>query len=225
MPEHLLTNKGPDVATEDRDVSDNNQDGAGAQAASAAPADNPAQAALSRKGASRRRFAKASAGATGVLLTLHSQPGMACTFCGISPSLAVSAYGTHNGNFAALSHRPSATARCAGISPKEWQAQTNWPLNKSAYFGAVFSCGNRTANYAGVTVEKMIAGAAVDSDEMGKYMLAAYMNILDGKIDFVTVEALFSVWTEWSNKGYYEPMAGQRWGTSEIKSYLIGIMD
>nr|WP_314542783.1 hypothetical protein [uncultured Massilia sp.] len=212
------------MAIDDRDVSDNNKDAADAQAASATPAADAHHAALSRKGAARRRFAKASAGATGVLLTLHSQPGMACTFCGISPSLAVSAYGAHNGNFAALSHRPKAS-RCAGIAPDEWLRRENWPLNKAANFGSVFACGNRTASFAGVTVKDMIKGASCDTDQMGKYMLAAYMNIADGKIDFVSIEALYSVWNEWSTKGYYEPMAGQRWDTWEIMVYLRGIMD
>jgi hypothetical protein len=216
--------KRTDVAIDDRDVSDNNNDAADAQATSAMPTADAANAALSRKGAARRRFAKASAGATGVLLTLHSQPGMACTFCGISPSLAVSAYGTHKGNFNALSHRPKAS-RCAGISPDLWLKQDSWPVSKTARFGTIFSCNNRTASYSSVTTCDMIKGASCDSDQMGKYMMAAYMNIVDGKIDFVSVEALYAVWNEWSSKGYYEPMANQRWDTWEIMIYLRGIMD
>ena len=208
------------MAIDDRDVSENSGEAPKTEATPLPPA---AGTSLSRKGASRRRFARASAGATGVLLTLHSQPGMACTFCGISPSLAVSAVG-QNRNITALSHRPTAS-RCVGIPPETWKTQSNWPCNPDARFSNVFTCQARTAGYANATIREIINGASCDTDQMAKYMMAAYMNVADGKVDFITFEALAAVWNEWSIKGYYEPMAGQKWGTYEILYYLRGTMD
>jgi hypothetical protein len=63
------------------------------------------------------------------------------------------------------------------------------------------------------------------SSNMGKYMLAAYLNIKSGRVDFLSIEALQSAWNEWSAKGYYAPMAGQKWYASDIVAYLHGTMD
>jgi hypothetical protein len=66
---------------------------------------------LSAQGASRRRFTRAGAAASGVLLTLHSQPGMAATVCA-GPS------GFQSG---LISARPNDPGACAGRSPGYWK--------------------------------------------------------------------------------------------------------
>jgi hypothetical protein len=214
------------VADQDRDAQEN---AGNPQDLNAGPVSSAPSASLSAKGASRRRFAKASAGATGVLLTLHSQPGMACTYCGISPSVAMSAI-SQKIPISKLSHRPKTTSACNGRFPEWWSQQRNWPrgCRKDVEFKNYFSCkGGRGSAFANFTATKIINGEA-DCDaglNMGKYMLAAYLNIMSGRVDFLTVGALQAAWNEWSDKGYYEPMAGQKWYANDIVSYLYGTMD
>jgi len=182
-----------------------------------------AAASLSAKGQARRRFARAGAGATGVLLTLHSQPGMACTFCGISTSAAVSAIG-QNKTIGTLSHKGPA-AVCNGVRPANWCSMT-WPAGckPTDTFGSHFSCKSGS-DYANATCKSIMEGAACDPSRMGQYMLAAYLNVLSGRVNFLSVESLRSAWSEWVTKGYYAPMAGQKWYANDMVTYLYGTMD
>ena len=212
------------MADQDRDAQDKAGDVQDPQAGSVVPA--PA-ASLSARGASRRRFAKASAGATGVLLTLHSQPGMACTYCGISPSLAMSAISQRK-NIDQLSHRGQTVAACNGKFPKWWADQMNWPrrCNPDDAFKNYFTCFGNSAVFAEVSARKVVAGTACDNGiDIGKFMLAAYLNVISGRINFLTVDTLQQVWNEWSLNGYYAPMAGQKWYSRDIVGYLYGTMD
>jgi len=221
--DHLYTKWGPDVATDNRDVNDN-QDATPDQQAAMPPAEN---ARLSAKGLSRRRFTRVGAGATGVLLTLHSQPGMACTFCGISPSSAVSAIG-QNKQIGTLSHR-GPQGRCAGVMPNIWAGKTDWTgtnCKPDTLFKTVFTCQGFSAAYADLTCQQVVAGAACDKGvDMGKFIMAAYLNVASGLVTFISPGALYDVWNEWSLKGVYEPMAGQSWKASDIVYYLRGTMD
>lgn len=182
--------------------------------------------ALSAKGRARRRFTRAGAGATGVLLTLHSQPGMACTYCGISPSAALSAYG-QNKAVTQMSHRAQ-NAVCMGLPPDRWcsTSASNWPstCKPTDLFSSHFPCVRGSA-YASVTCRNILEGASCDSTKMAQYMLAAYLNVLSKRVDFLNIENLRSVWSEWVTKGYYAPMAGQRWYANDIVGYLYGTMD
>lgn len=184
----------------------------------------PAASALSAKGKARRRWVKAGAGTTGVLMTLYSQPGMACTYCGISPSAAISAIG-QNKAVGTLSHRGPA-AVCNGIPPASWNATSRWPsaCQPSDLFCKYFSCIRGSA-YITLTCKDVVAGASCDSSSMAKYMMAAYLNVVSGRVNFISIEALQSCWNEWVSKGYYEPMAGQRWYANDIVGYLAGTMD
>jgi hypothetical protein len=212
------------VADQHRDAQETAGDTPEPQAGAVSPA-SPAP--LSARGIARRRFAKASAGATGVLLTLHSQPGMACTYCGISPSVAMSAVAQKK-TVNQLSHRTQKTATCDGKFPKWWAEQTEWPrrCDPNAAFKNYFSCFGNSAAFAEVSARKVVAGAACDNGlDMGKFMLAAYLNVLSKRVDFIGMETLQAVWNEWSAKGYYAPMAGQKWYPSDIVGYLYGTMD
>ena len=211
------------MADQDRDAQDKAGDAQNPQAGSVAPAPT---ASLSARGASRRRFAKASAGATGVLLTLHSQPGMACTYCGISPSLAVSAI-NQKVPISKLSHHGPAPV-CNGKMPWWWADQGNWPrgCDPDAPFKKYFSCGGRSAPFAEVSARKILAGAPCDAGlDLGKFILASYLNAVSGRVNFLSVQSLQQVWGEWNVQGYYAPMAGQKWYPSDIVGYLYGTMD
>jgi len=211
------------VATENRDPSAN--ENPAPQPAAGQPSSAPATG-LSSRGASRRRFARMGAGATGVVLTLHSQPGMACTYCGISASAALSAYGQARqfGKIGTLSHHGPA-AQCNGIRPSDW-VNVNWPAGckPTDAFGDHFAC-KYNSEYAKKTCMEIMKGASCDSSKMGQYIMAAYLNILSKRIDFLTVQSLHEVWGEWVSHGYYAPMAGQRWYANDIVGYLYGTMD
>lgn len=211
------------MATDDRNVSENKDEMQNPQVLASSAADAP----LSAKGMKRRRFARASAGATGVLLTLHSQPGMACTFCGISMSSAVSAIG-QNKQIGTLSHR-GPTGRCSGVMPQVWADQKSWPgtgCDPDTPMKNYFNCRGNSAAYADVKVGTILAGATCDKGvDMGKFMMAAYLNVAAGLVTFISIGALRDVWDEWSLKGVYEPMAGQSWKPVEIVYYLRGTMD
>jgi hypothetical protein len=208
------------VATQDRHPSETDSVASIPQADAAQPA---ASGSLSAKGASRRRFTRAGAGAAGVLLTLHSQPGMACTYCGVSASAAVSAVG-QNKAIGTLSHHGPA-AVCNGLDPLAW-SRTAWPAGcaPTDAFSKHFRCNIGSA-YAEASCNQIMHGAPCDSTKMAKYMLAAYLNVLSGRVNFLTVESLRSVWSEWIAKGYYAPMAGQKWYANDIVTYLYGTMD
>lgn len=196
----------------------------------------PATATISAKGASRRRFARAGAGATGVLLTLHSTPGMACTYCGISASGAVSAVGQGKA-IGTLSHHGPAP-KCQGVLPSVWATAT-WPVTcaKTDLFSRYFPCptGSDLAKANCLDIIKGTATATptwsnprppnLDPTTVCQYMMAAYLNILSNKIDFMTYASLRTVWDEYISKGVYAPMAGQSWNAAQIAGYLRGTMD
>jgi len=220
LPDCSENLRGPQVATEDRHSSETDP------VIATPPADDmplAASASLSAKGASRRRFTRASTGAAGVLLTLHSQPGMACTYCGISASAAVSAVGQKKAIGTLSHHGPAAV--CNGIRPSDW-CNTSWPrgCSKTDFFADHFSC-KYGSDYAKATCNSIINGASCDSSKMAQYMLAAYLNVLSGRVNFISIETLRAVWMEWSTKGYYAPMAGQQWYANDIVGYLYGTMD
>ena len=208
------------MAIEDRHPSETDPAVAPPPADDAPPA---ASVSLSAKGASRRRFTRAGAGAAGVLLTLHSQPGMACTYCGISASAAVSAVGQKKA-IGTLSHHGPAPV-CNGIPPLTW-CKTSWPSGCSPTdpFYKHFSC-KIGSGYAKATCKDIMLGAECDPTRMGQYMLAAYLNVLSRRVNFLETRALQEVWSEWVTKGYYAPMTGQKWYANDIVGYLYGTMD
>ena len=208
------------MATEDRHASDNTP------TPTPSGSDLPAApgASLSAKGAARRRFARAGAGATGVVLTLYSQPGMACTYCGLSASAAISAIG-QNKAVGTLSHKGPAPV-CNGQKPSVWASTTQWPsgVSPADAFHKYFTC-IQGSQYYNETCNSVLVGASCDASKMAQYMMAAYLNIVSGRINFLSVASLTQAWDSWVANGYYEPIRGQRWYANDIVAYLYGTMD
>jgi hypothetical protein len=209
-----------EVAIEDRHASDNDS--------TPPPAGNGLPAiptpGLSAKGNARRRFTRAGAGATGVMLTLYSQPGMACTYCGLSASAAISAIG-QNKAVGTLSHK-GPTPVCNGQKPSTWCTTSSWPTGCSPgdFFHKYFTCTVGSSYYK-ETCQSVLAGASCDSTKMAQYMMAAYLNIVSGRINFLSVKSLTDAWDGWVANGYYEPIQGKRWYANDIVAYLYGTMD
>ncbi|WP_296951490.1 hypothetical protein [uncultured Massilia sp.] len=210
------------MADQDRDPQDNAGDVPDSQVGSAAPA--PADG-LSAKGASRRRFAKTGAGAAGVLMTLHSTPGMATQFCGMAPSAAFSVINqkTMNGK---VSYRGEAPV-CSGQGPTWWSSRP-WPSGcDSNDFKTFFSCSRNGAAYALFNARVLLSGANVidwGNGNLGRYVMAAYLNAAAGYTSFLTTSMVQQIWNEWCLQGYYAPIAGKKWYANEIVTYLSGTM-
>jgi hypothetical protein len=177
-----------------------------------------APAPMSGQGASRRRFTRAGIGVTGVLLTLASQPGMATDIC-TSPS------GSLSGGL--QSHHGPAPI-CSGVAPDNWKNQATWPrgVTHDTRFGEIFSVNQSRMNtYGAATCIAMLEQQPFDEASLGMHLVATYLNILSGRISFLSIEALRNIWSEWQASGYYTPTAGVQWNAAAIVVYLSGTMN
>ncbi|MES2758048.1 MAG: hypothetical protein V4693_11800 [Pseudomonadota bacterium] len=182
--------------------------------------DNPAG--MTAKGAGRRRFARAGAGASaGVLLTLASQPAMAvvCT----SPS------GTVSGN----SSRKTGLHQCVGRSPGYWKTHHDeWrrlaSTNGDALFRLTFYCGGKAypltkySCFDVVDPDKVTNGD--DPDNVAMHIMATLLNVRSGKITFLTTNQVLAIWYSYATKGTYTPTVGVTWGGAKIVDYLTSTM-
>lgn len=182
-------------------------------------------AVLGTRGASRRRFARTGAGATGVLLTLVSHPGMACSVK-VGPSGYQSVIAA-TGKGITLSHRPAAYSN--GKPPEQWCSESRWPCNQALTFGSVFSCNGQNSACSTATLKAHCAGTAGVAGDLGKIcqlLSAAYLNVEQGLSPFLTQASLQAIWTEYQSHQTYTPMAGVTpWNSVTIVAYLAGTMD
>jgi len=166
----------------------------------------------------RRQFAKGIIGTSGVLLTLASQPGMAAHMCR-SPS------GSLSGGL--QSHGP--VVACDGKSPDFYQDNAAWPspCTPSTTFSSVFPCAGLTKETYGAsstTLGLILSHQSFDTANLGMHLVATHLNILSGRIDFLTLSQVQAIWYDWQTYGYYSPTAGVQWSASDIVIYLSGTM-
>lgn len=162
--------------------------------------------------ASRRRFGKSSLAASGIILTLSSRPVLGAVTCQ-SPS------GFLSGNVSP-GHGPNAV--CNGVSPGYWKNHAGWPiLNRdTARFDSVFSC-NYGSPYIGVTMLTLLDPQSFDRHNLGMHLVAAYLNAMDGRTPFLTVERILSIFSEWQSGAGFTPLAGAApWNAEAIVNYL-----
>ncbi|WP_342120749.1 hypothetical protein [Pseudoduganella sp. OTU4001] len=181
---------------------------------------------LDAKGAARRRFTRAGAAASGVLLTLHSQPGLAGGVACTTPS------GFQSIEFG--SHNPRNTT-CLGRSPGGWKSNLNkannkliWPVNPdNTMFKQWFS--NCSSTYAGTLGQDttslrtvLNSGPSFDPQQLGKHFVAAYLNFLSGRSPVPKPETLVAMWNALNKYPYtYTPTAGAKpWDADQVKVYL-----
>ncbi|WP_431475799.1 hypothetical protein [Massilia eburnea] len=206
---------------------------------------------LSAKGAARRRFTRAGAAASGVLLTLHSQPGMAAVVCA-GPS------GFQSG---LVSARPNDPGACAGKSPGAWKNTDPAPDSSSTgkggkgggkgggknptpsplpdkvwpagalptdKFRSMFTCNlemNSTYGADICTLDYILGNdATFDQYKLGAHLVAAYLNVLAGLSGFQTVPMLQNIWKELRDTGHFSPTAGVQWDAQQVVDYLSGTM-
>ena len=167
---------------------------------------------------SRRRFAKAGLGASGVLLTLPGRsvlagkgggggdkPGPVCK----SPS------GFLSGNTSTYGPPPI----CEGRSPGYWKNHDGWPIARDTQFKHLFSCGPRIA-YKDFTIGKLISPQKEDKHNLAMHLIAALLNARKGWTPFLTEERIRSMFNEWQADGTFSPSAGVHWGAEQIVEYL-----
>ena len=171
---------------------------------------------LSPAGASRRRLA--GLGASGVLMTLASQSAMAGLVCK-SPSGALS------GN---LASRQPASVACAGLSPGYWKTHPEaWAAAAVALdtkFHKLFYCSGQPG-YSSVGCKDILEHKDFDSNNVGMHMMATYLNVASGKISFLTIEDVTSMWKEYITTKQYIPATGAKpWNAADIVVYLSSTM-
>jgi hypothetical protein len=190
---------------------------------------------LTKRGAARRRLAKAGMGA-GVLATLESKSAMASMVCR-SPSGSLS-------NGLAASHYGTKAPACNGLSPGYWkQPQHAWPVSRDLKFSDVFYaagtgtiCPARAASYESgkyyepgsyfcAKLEDMLNPQSFDTNNVGMHLVAAYLNIQQKLVGFLELTDLQTMWSELQTTGRYSPTAGVYWDTAQVANYLASIHD
>ena len=188
---------------------------------------------LTKRGAARRRLAKAGMGA-GVLATLESKSAMASMVCR-SPSGSLS-------NGLATSHYGTKAPACNGIKPEDWKT-ANWPVSRDLKFTDVFyaanpgtSCPTRATKYKSnecynpgsyfcAKLEDMLNPQPFDTNNVGMHLVAAYLNIQAKSVGFLELTDLQTMWSELQTTGRYSPTAGVYWSTAQVANYLASIHD
>lgn len=185
---------------------------------------------LTKRGASRRRLAKAGIGA-GIIATLESKSAMAADLVCRSPSGSLS-------HGLAASHYKNGTApACNGMGLDYWKSAA-WPVDRDKMFSSVFyvkmkhgHCPARASthapgeyhkpkSFACATLADLLNDQDFDPAGVGREFVLAYLNFSSGKIGFIDLTQLQTMWSELATSGHYSPTAGVNWGNVEVASYL-----
>jgi hypothetical protein len=57
------------------------------------------------------------------------------------------------------------------------------------------------------------------------HVVATYLNILSGRINFLSIETLGAMWLAVQTQGSYSPTAGVTWTPEQVKNYLQATHD
>jgi hypothetical protein len=183
---------------------------------------------LDAKGLARRRFARVGAGTTGVILTLHSQPGMA-TF---SKSMCKSPSGY-------MSMKPGTSGQPQGscsynrshgywkTHPNSWKSMAN--TSTTAKFSSFFRCTGAYGGLANVTLMQVIDPSntvkAIDRNNVAMQCVTALLNArsaqFGGLPTVLPADKVIDMWNQFATRGYYTPVKGALpWNGAVIAAYL-----
>jgi len=172
---------------------------------------------LTPRGSARRRLTKAGLGAAGVLWSLDSRATMKGMVC-VSPSGALS--GGLSSNYAGK------TPNCDGKSPGYWKNHSGWPVASDKPFNEVFACSTKNAEtYGTKTLLQIVQGCDFDKYNFGMQLVATYLNVMSGRIGFLSVQTLQKMWSQIQSPGYYTPAKGVYWSAEQTKRYLEATHD
>lgn len=178
---------------------------------------------------SRRRFGKSGLAASGVILTLASQPVLGQLACQ-SPS------GFQSGNVSPHGQPLLCMGRTPGYwgeRPEEWPKPPydpgscatrcnivdNW--TGGTLFGRVFTRGGGAAGYSHYSMMQVIhLNGNQDGYQLGAHIVAALLNAQMGWTPVLTEQAVKDMFNEWASSGVYHPTAGVDWYAADIIAYL-----
>lgn len=188
-----------------------------------APAGLPA---LDTRGAARRRFARLGAGATGVILTLHSQPGMTAEILRCeTPSGFMSR--TPNSRSPQNACEYNRSHGYWKNHPEEWKSRAG--VDHLALFGTVFPAVGNYADLADATLMQVLDPTreikTIDAQNVAMQTVAAYLNAraaqYAGQPTVLPEHLVMTIWTDFVTKGYYSPDLGATfWTGGQIAFYL-----
>ena len=169
----------------------------------------PLPAPLSPSGVARRRIA--GLGASGVLMTVASNNAMAALVCK-SPS-----GGALSGNL--NSQKPN--VKCDGLSPGYWKNHPEaWPseVRPNHRFAKFFPSRGSLST---VSCKDILSKQHADKNNVGMHLMATYLNVVSGRITFLTRQSVIKMWVEYDMYGTYTPAEGATpWSGGELVDYL-----
>jgi hypothetical protein len=176
----------------------------------------------------RRRFARAGVGATGVILTLHSQAGMPIfskTLCK-SPSGYMSMKpGTSASPQVSCSHN-----RSHGYwknHADEWKSSAG--MDSSTKFSKFFQCTGNYVGLADVTMMQVIDPSdVVKKIDHGNVAMQCVTALLNARVarnaglpTVLPEDKLIEIWNQFVSQGFYTPVKGAMpWSGADIAAYL-----
>jgi len=181
----------------------------------------------------RRRFLGAGAAATPFLLTMVSQPALGVTCFTPSRSLSKNTSISQQGKYGECSNAESPgnykTQQQSTSAAYHWPPSVppTTPMHPLFYKGTTEGLTKFTIRQNGVWRSRTL-GEALGVNAPGQvhfHLIGAYLNKMGGNgaiipDNVMTVQDILDMWREWATKGYYEPMAGVRWGATQIVNYL-----
>lgn len=185
---------------------------------------------ISSKGAARRRFARASVGVGGVLMTL---PTHAAMVCGVVVS--TSGYQSLSASCAGLSHAGARNASNAkGKSPTTWGGQSSWSSSTcgSSRFNDIFNsprCSTSSMHnkYGNLTLQQVCKDTSINDGGLGRYCAAAYMNASSDSAhigNYLPPSQVVDMFRKCTQGGKsFMPVSNNNaivWGTAEVVAYL-----
>jgi len=184
---------------------------------------------LDAHGASRRRFTRAGAGAAGVILTLHSQPGMATYghYGGVcaSPSGFMSIKtASHNPQNSCSNNRSFVFWR---DNWKSWKSRCG--VHPETRFADVLSPRNSYAGLKHFTLLQILQQTkevrAIDRSYVALQIVTALLNARasekSGIPSVLPEDKVVDIWDEFTIKGSYTPKGSAKpWTGLQLSAYL-----
>jgi len=182
---------------------------------------------LDPKGAARRRFTRAGLGATGVILTLHSQPGMA------TGSLATCASPSGFMSIKTASHDPAnacSTNRSHGYYKNHasvWKSRCG--TSPDTRFGEVLEARGAYAGLKDFTLLQILQAPkevkAIDRNNVAMQVVTALLNArasrMAGTPSVLPEDKVVAMWDEYSAKGSFRPTGTAKpWTGGQMAGYL-----
>jgi len=99
-------------------------------------------------------------------------------------------------------------------------------------FASVFgsntnACTSKTLNksYECSTMLNLLSKQSFDKYNLGMHLVATYLNVVSGKISFLSVGTLQKMWSDLQKTGRYSPAQGVYWSAEQVKNYLANTHD